>query len=202
MTNKISQNLHAELFLRVVGREKTGVGSTAAGLQVEREFLKSAGVAEGDVVLRDGSGLSRDDLVTPRAVVTLLRYASHQPWGREFISTLPVAGMDGTLVDHLLERGIGGLVIEGFGAGNVPPGIVPSLEKAIQQNIPVVLTTHGPEGGVWPMYAYPGGGADLVKRGVILGGRLSGSKARIKLMAALGAARDMKKVRQIFERTA
>jgi L-asparaginase len=111
-------------------------------------------------------------------------------------------GMDGTLVDHLLERGIGGLVIEGFGAGNVPPGIVPSLEKAIQQNIPVVLTTHCPEGGVWPMYAYPGGGADLVKRGVILGGRLSGSKARIKLMAALGAARDMKKVRQIFERTA
>jgi L-asparaginase len=111
-------------------------------------------------------------------------------------------GMDGTLVDHLLDQGIGGLVIEGFGAGNVPPGVVPSLEKAIRRNIPVVLTTHCPEGGVWPMYAYPGGGADLAKRGVILGGRLSGSKARIKLMVALGATRDMEKIRQIFERTA
>jgi L-asparaginase len=111
-------------------------------------------------------------------------------------------GMDGTLVDHLLDQGVGGIVIEGFGAGNVPPGIVPSLEKAIRQNIPVVLTTHCPEGGVWPMYAYPGGGADLAKRGVILGGRLSGSKARVKLMVALGATRDMEKIRQIFERPA
>jgi L-asparaginase len=110
-------------------------------------------------------------------------------------------GMDGAIVDHLLERGIAGLVIEGFGAGNVPPGIVPSLDEAIRRNIPVVLTTHCPEGGVWPMYAYPGGGADLAKRGVILGGRLSGSKARIKLMVALGATRDIRKIRRIFERT-
>jgi L-asparaginase len=110
-------------------------------------------------------------------------------------------GMDGMLVEHVLEQGTAGLVIEGFGAGNVPPGIVPSLEKAIRQNIPVVLTTHCPEGGVWPMYAYPGGGADLVRRGVILGGRLSGSKARIKLMVALGATRDVKKIREIFDRT-
>jgi L-asparaginase len=110
-------------------------------------------------------------------------------------------GMDGTLVDHLLQQGIAGLVIEGFGAGNVPPGVVGSLEKAVRQNIPVVLTTHCPEGGVWPMYAYPGGGADLAKRGVILGGRLSGSKARIKLMVAMGATRDVKKIRQIFART-
>jgi L-asparaginase len=111
-------------------------------------------------------------------------------------------GMDGTLVEHVLEHGIAGLVIEGFGAGNVPPGIVGSLEKAVRQNVPVVLTTHCPQGGVWPMYAYPGGGADLAKRGVILGGRLSGSKARIKLMVALGATRDMKKIKQIIERTA
>ena len=51
------------------GREKLGVGSTAAGLKVEKDFLKAAGVADGDVILSDGSGLSRDDLVTPRAVV-------------------------------------------------------------------------------------------------------------------------------------
>ncbi|HEY6443807.1 MAG TPA: D-alanyl-D-alanine carboxypeptidase/D-alanyl-D-alanine-endopeptidase [Candidatus Acidoferrales bacterium] len=97
VTNKESQNLHAELLLRAVGRERTGVGSTAAGLQVERAFLKAAGVADGDVLLSDGSGLSPGDLVTPRAMVTLLRYAAMQRWGRDFISSLPVAGVDGTL---------------------------------------------------------------------------------------------------------
>lgn len=110
------------------------------------------------------------------------------------------AGMDGTLVRHVIQRGDIGLVIEGFGAGNVPPGIVPALEKAIGRGIPVVLTTRCPEGGVWPMYAYSGGGADLAKRGVILGGRLSGPKARILLMVALGATRSLKRIRQIFER--
>ena len=97
VTNKESQNLHSELLLRAVGRERTSVGSTAAGLEVEREFLKAAGVADGDVLLSDGSGLSPGDLVTPRAMVTLLRYAAMQPWGRDFISSLPVAGVDGTL---------------------------------------------------------------------------------------------------------
>ena len=97
VTNKESQNLHAELLLRAVGRERTSVGSTAAGLQVERAFLKAAGIADGDVALSDGSGLSPGNLVTPRAMVTLLRYAAMQAWGRDFISSLPVAGVDGTL---------------------------------------------------------------------------------------------------------
>lgn len=97
VTNKESQNLHAELLLRAVGRERTGVGSTAAGLQAERAFLKAVGIVDGDVVLTDGSGLSPGDLVTPRSMVTLLRYAAMQPWGRDFVSSLPVAGVDGTL---------------------------------------------------------------------------------------------------------
>jgi len=97
LTNKISQNLHAEMFLREVGRQKYGTGSTAAGLFVERDFLRTIGIADGDVVLTDGSGLSPQDLVTPQAVVTLLLYAKTQPWGADFVSTLPIAGVDGTL---------------------------------------------------------------------------------------------------------
>jgi L-asparaginase len=108
-------------------------------------------------------------------------------------------GMDGTLIEHLLHKKMAGLVLEGFGAGNVPPGLVPAVEKAVACGIPVVLTTRCPEGGVWPMYAYAGGGADLVKKGVLLGGRLSGPKARILLMAALGATRSVSKIRRIFE---
>lgn len=106
VTNKVSQNLHAELLLRAVAREKAGFGSTEAGLKIEKDFLQAAGVPAGDVAFSDGSGLARDDLVTPRAVVALLRYASRQPWGAEFISTLPVAGVDGTLESRM--KGISG----------------------------------------------------------------------------------------------
>jgi serine-type D-Ala-D-Ala carboxypeptidase/endopeptidase (penicillin-binding protein 4) len=103
ITNKVSQNLYAELLLRAVGRFKLGLGSTAAGLKVEREFLHQAGIADGDVLLSDGSGLARDDLVTPRAVVVLLEYVLRQPWGLDYISTLPVAGVDGTLQNRMVN---------------------------------------------------------------------------------------------------
>jgi serine-type D-Ala-D-Ala carboxypeptidase/endopeptidase (penicillin-binding protein 4) len=108
--NKISQNLHAELLLRTVAREKTGIGATNAGIKIEQDFLKAAGVADGDVVLSDGSGLSRDDLVTPRAVVALLRYAARQPWGEDYLSTLPIAGVDGTLENRMKSTPASGLI--------------------------------------------------------------------------------------------
>jgi len=61
-----------------------------------------------------------------------------------------------------------------------------------------VLTTQCPQGGVWPIYAYPGGAADLQKKGVILGGRLSGAKARIQLMVALGADLPLEAIKKLF----
>jgi L-asparaginase len=108
-------------------------------------------------------------------------------------------GMDGGVVEHFLRRGVAGLVVEGFGAGNVPPGVVPALEKAVGRGLPVVLTTRVPEGGVWPVYAYSGGAADLRGRGLILGGRLSAPKARVKLMVALGAGFRLPAIRRLFE---
>jgi D-alanyl-D-alanine carboxypeptidase/D-alanyl-D-alanine-endopeptidase (penicillin-binding protein 4) len=110
LTNKMSHNLHAELLLRTVGREKLGVGSTAAGLKIEREFLKTAGVADGDILLSDGSGLARDDLVSPRAIVTLLKFAVRQPWGKDFLSTLPVAAVDGTLEGRMTGTAASGMI--------------------------------------------------------------------------------------------
>ncbi|HEV2491253.1 MAG TPA: D-alanyl-D-alanine carboxypeptidase/D-alanyl-D-alanine-endopeptidase [Candidatus Acidoferrales bacterium] len=99
--NKVSQNLHAELLLRTVAKEKTGVGSLSAGLDFEKSFLKSVGVTDGDVNLDDGSGLSRENLVTPRAVVALLEYVHRQSWGDDYFATLPVAGVDGTLDNRM-----------------------------------------------------------------------------------------------------
>ena len=118
ITNKVSQNLYAELLLRAVGREKLGLGSTAAGLKVERDFLATAQVGDGEVVLSDGSGLARDDLVTPRAMVALLSYAVRQRWGPAFLSTLPVAGVDGTLENRMKNSAAEGLIAAKTGAAD------------------------------------------------------------------------------------
>lgn len=106
--NKVSQNLHAEILLRLLGREKGTAGTVEGGLEVLRGFLNRTGVPSDQYVFYDGSGLSRQNLVTPHAIVRLLQYVKGQPWGSSFQSTLPVAGIDGSLADRfkaLTSRG-------------------------------------------------------------------------------------------------
>jgi D-alanyl-D-alanine carboxypeptidase/D-alanyl-D-alanine-endopeptidase (penicillin-binding protein 4) len=95
--NKTSQNLHAELLLRLLGKVYGTDGSFAEGARVVRQFLIGAGVDDGDFFFYDGSGESPDDRAAPRAFSQLLAYASRQPWGAAWRDTLPVAGIDGTL---------------------------------------------------------------------------------------------------------
>lgn len=101
LINKISQNLHAEMLLRTVARQ-SGLWSTPEDLmKVPQEFYAAAGIAPDDVIQTDGSGLSRHDLVTPRAVVALLKYAQGQSWFAPYYDSLPVAGIDGSLQDRM-----------------------------------------------------------------------------------------------------
>jgi serine-type D-Ala-D-Ala carboxypeptidase/endopeptidase (penicillin-binding protein 4) len=97
VTNKVSQNLHAEITLRTLGKLESTEGSVLEGTRVVRQFLLSAGIAPADFVLYDGCGLSVQDLVTPRAFTTLLAYAARQSWGDAFRTSLPVGGVDGSL---------------------------------------------------------------------------------------------------------
>jgi D-alanyl-D-alanine carboxypeptidase/D-alanyl-D-alanine-endopeptidase (penicillin-binding protein 4) len=104
-TLKPSQNLYAELLLRTLG--KTG-GSTdpklsteEAGEQVVRNFLTQAGIDPTGLVMNDGSGLSRSDLVTADTTVQLLTYMNRHRFGSEFRLALPVAGVDGTLRNRM-----------------------------------------------------------------------------------------------------
>jgi D-alanyl-D-alanine carboxypeptidase/D-alanyl-D-alanine-endopeptidase (penicillin-binding protein 4) len=97
VTNKLSQNLHAELLLRLLGKLKGEDGSFAQGTRVVRQFLISAGIDDGDFFFYDGSGMSTDDRIAPRALAKLLTYAARQPWGEAWRATLPIAGVDGTL---------------------------------------------------------------------------------------------------------
>ena len=101
LVNKISQNLHSEMLLRTVARQK-GVWATPDDLmKIPAEFYEAAGIAPGDVIQTDASGLSRHDLVTPRAIVMLLGFAQKQAWFGPYYASLPVAGVDGTLEDRM-----------------------------------------------------------------------------------------------------
>ncbi len=103
LVNKISQNLHAEVLLRTATRQKAIWTEPEDLANFAKEFYAKAGIAPDDVVQQDGSGLSRHDLVTPRALVTLLQYAQRQPWFEAFYGSLPVAGVDGTLSERMKD---------------------------------------------------------------------------------------------------
>ncbi|MFP5237509.1 MAG: D-alanyl-D-alanine carboxypeptidase/D-alanyl-D-alanine-endopeptidase [Acidobacteriota bacterium] len=107
-TNKTSQNLHAELYLRLLGEVFGTEGSFAEGTRVVRQFMVNAGVDDKDFFFYDGSGMSMDDRIAPRALTKLLTYAAHQPWGAEWRATLPIAGVDGTLAYRFRESPLKG----------------------------------------------------------------------------------------------
>ncbi len=97
IVDKVSQNLHAEMMLRAVGRARRNVGSRDAGFEEMKTFLAEAGIPAGAYDLVDGSGMARLNLATPAAVVRLLRHMYASPAWRSFLSLLPVGGEDGTL---------------------------------------------------------------------------------------------------------
>ena len=110
VTNKVSENLHAELALRLAGKLRGYGGSFEGGVAAVKQFLLQAGLKEDEFTFLDGSGLSRRDLVTPAATVQLLIYAARQPWGPAFEESLPVSGVDGSLSDRFQKTQAVGLI--------------------------------------------------------------------------------------------
>lgn len=104
-TLKPSQNLYTELVLRTLGKVSAppptaanqNRTSEAAGIEVVKAFLREAGVVPATLVLTDGSGLSRNDMITTEATVQLLTYMHHHRYAAVFRDALPIAGVDGTL---------------------------------------------------------------------------------------------------------
>jgi D-alanyl-D-alanine carboxypeptidase/D-alanyl-D-alanine-endopeptidase (penicillin-binding protein 4) len=110
LVNKISQNLHTELLLRTAVRQQGRWATPEDLLKFPETFCAKAGVPEGDVIQTDGSGLSRRDLVTPRAFVAVLQYAQKQAWFPAYFASLPVAGADGTLNERMKEAPLAGKI--------------------------------------------------------------------------------------------
>jgi len=100
-TNKVSQNLHAELLLHQSARLIPPCdGSTVEGARAIRAFLLHAGLDPNNFIFFDGSGLSGHDLTTPRATAKLLAYATTQPWFAAWRASLPIGGEDGSLTER------------------------------------------------------------------------------------------------------
>jgi serine-type D-Ala-D-Ala carboxypeptidase/endopeptidase (penicillin-binding protein 4) len=128
VVNKESQNLHAELLLRQLASVASTGGPNGTGGQegkttddygrplpaltlgnvVRRQFLQRAGIEVQSLSLRDGSGLARQNLVTPVATVRLLEFMARHEHGRVFEDSLGIAGIDGTLERRMKETRVAG----------------------------------------------------------------------------------------------
>ena len=97
------------------------------------------------------------------------------------------AGMTDELIDMLDLEQLDGLVIQAFGAGNVPKETAQKLENLLQKGIPVALVSRCFNGIAEPVYAYLGGGVQLQRAGVFFVKELNAQKARLKLLIALNA---------------
>jgi D-alanyl-D-alanine carboxypeptidase/D-alanyl-D-alanine-endopeptidase (penicillin-binding protein 4) len=107
-TLKFSQALYAQLLLLQVGSitnspfdESAGISTEKRGVQRLKEFVSEIGIPNSEVLLQEGTGLSRDGLVTPNATVSLLKFMAHHKHAALFRNFLPVAGVDGTLVSRM-----------------------------------------------------------------------------------------------------
>ena len=100
---KVSLNFDAETFLKTMSAASDNVATARGGLAAVRDTMKAWGVEDGGLIMRDGSGLSRYNYVTPQTLVTILTHIDHDARLRgPFEATLPIAGRDGTLARRMV----------------------------------------------------------------------------------------------------
>jgi len=93
--NQRSQNLHAELTLRQLGKFVKGDGSSAGGIRAEKEFLHRQGLDTNDFKLFDGCGLSQNNRIKPRSMAALLARMAKHRYVKDYIGSLASPGLDG-----------------------------------------------------------------------------------------------------------
>ena len=116
------------------------------------------------------------------------------------VPIIPVyAGMTEELLDLLPVDQLDGLIIQAFGAGNVPKETSQKLNTLIQEGLPIALVSRCFNGIAEPVYAYEGGGVCLQKAGVFFVKELNAQKARLKLLIAINAGLTGEELRAYME---
>ncbi|WP_327089836.1 D-alanyl-D-alanine carboxypeptidase/D-alanyl-D-alanine-endopeptidase [Nonomuraea sp. NBC_01738] len=98
---KLSNNMHAEILTKAMGRKTSGQGTWSAGLKVSTDFAKANGVQL--LNMRDGSGLSRRDGFSPASITQLLMAMRGKPWFQTWYDALPIAGAADRMVGGTLR---------------------------------------------------------------------------------------------------
>ena len=116
------------------------------------------------------------------------------------VPIIPVyAGMTEELLDLLPVDQLDGLIIQAFGAGNVPKETAQKLNTLIQEGLPIALVSRCFNGIAEPVYAYEGGGVCLQNAGVFFVKELNAQKARLKLLIAINAGLRGEELRAYME---
>lgn len=109
-------------------------------------------------------------------------------------------GADGSYVRHAVDTGAEGIVIEAFGWGNVNEPMYEAIEYALNNDVPVVISTRVYYGRVLPVYGFEGGGATLEEIGAVFSDNLVPPKARILLMLAMPMAENQQQLQAYFNK--
>ena len=96
--DKISHNLYAEMVLREIGRAVNGAGTRQAGISEVYKLLWEAGVRTECCYFQDGSGLSRQTLISPLSTTKLLQYMYRSKYRDTWWTLLPIGAVDGSLL--------------------------------------------------------------------------------------------------------
>lgn len=109
-------------------------------------------------------------------------------------------GMGRDYIDCAVSKGCKGIIVEGFGRGNVPAMMEEGIKDAADKGIVVVITTRTPGGRPYQVYAYPGSVTDSRNKGAIRGGEFSAAKTRLKLMVILSERPELANNKEELEK--
>ena len=144
--NKFSNNVMArQLFLTIGQIQKGTPGTKQSAAGAVKEWLMSVGINAPELVLDNGSGLSRDTRISARTMAALLQYAWTSSLQPEFLSTFPIAGLDGTMRKRL--------------NGKIPEGnvrIKTGLIRNVRSMAGYVYTRNNRHFAIVSLHNYPG----------------------------------------------
>jgi D-alanyl-D-alanine carboxypeptidase/D-alanyl-D-alanine-endopeptidase (penicillin-binding protein 4) len=141
--NKESDNFFAETLLKGLGKDFHGDGSTAAGTRASNAALLACGVKPSTYAIRDGSGLSYADRLTPKAIVTLLGAMRQRSDFAAYYDSLAVAGEDGTLEDRMRGTAAAGNAHAKTGSLNVAVCLSGYVESANGHEVAFSILVNG-----------------------------------------------------------
>lgn len=143
--NKFSNNFVAEMMTKNMGLKKQSPGSISSGIQVIREHLKSLGILNEQLDLVNPSGLTRENRITAKSLWTVLSYhQNHFSTFPEYLSSLPIGGVDGTLKRRFKEDGLTRKVRAKTGLLNGVTSLSGYVEDKNNGMIPFVFMYNGP----------------------------------------------------------